>query len=108
MNPEDFLKCARRSALRILTSHRGKRPLPSNLAEKLANLLAHSWQRTAKVSEAPRFRLSTELREETAWLAKRIAWMLDPERHFGQQGAQCAQKTLRALHANRITVGELF
>ncbi len=68
-------------------------------------ILAQSGRITA--DRAGRLRLAPEAGEELAQVGRTLRWMGDPKHHHGQQAAEAAAKTLRAVHASRLDFAAL-
>ena len=92
-----------------MRSANGKHPLPRDLAQNAADLIARHWVKIAAVSiDDDRLHVTTDARTQCGWVAKRIEWMANPDRHHGQQAAEYAEKTIRALRNGSISADQLL
>ena len=105
----ELLERGRSSAYRIMRSADGKRALPRDLAQHAADVIARHWLKAGRMSIGDdRLLVTADARAQAKWVAKRLEWMTNPGRHHGQQAAEYAEKTIRALCKGSISADQLY
>ena len=105
----ELLERARSSAYRIMRSADGKRPLASELAQFAAAVIARHWLKAGSVTiKDNSLSVIVDARTTAKWVAKRLEWMANPDRHHGQQAGEYADNTIRALRNGSISADQLF
>lgn len=109
MKNNALLERSRSSVIRIMRSAKRKQALPRNLAERAGDLIARDIVRRGMATIADdRLCVSAAARKYIWWLARQLAWMANPDRHHGQQAAERAKKTIRAIQSGKISVVQLY
>jgi len=99
-----LLARVRASVLRIMLDDRRKSPLGGTYGRLAGDLLARSVVKNeaATISNG-RLVVSADERKQVWRDAKRLAWMLNRDTHFGQQATACVEKVKRGLQNGSLS-----
>jgi hypothetical protein len=95
--------------LRVEKAVRSRSSLPNETAEQVSRLLGELILQEGMIhSGKDRIHLTKEAKDKIDYVNRSLSWMIDQEKHHGQQATEIATKTQRGLRRGTLTGKDLI